>query len=198
MELIWHGHSCFTVRAGGCTVVLDPYSDGSVPGYAPLRLTANRVLCSHGHHDHAGTECVTLTPGGADPFTVMVLDCWHDDQAGALRGPNRIHILQADGMRVAHFGDLGETLSPQQLAAIGHLDAAMIPVGGYYTIDAAQAADLARALDADCIIPMHYRLGAQGYAEIAPLSDFLALLPHRILPGPEIRLPQQGIVVPTL
>lgn len=50
--VVWHGHSCFTLSADGYTLALDPY-DNSLDGYAPLQLSANEVLCSHGHHDHA-------------------------------------------------------------------------------------------------------------------------------------------------
>ena len=52
MELIWNGHSCFTVNTNEGTVVLDPFEDGKVPGYKPLRLKADLVLCSHEHADH--------------------------------------------------------------------------------------------------------------------------------------------------
>ena len=44
MELIWHGHSCFSVTSDGYTVVFDPYADDEVPALGPLRLTANALL----------------------------------------------------------------------------------------------------------------------------------------------------------
>ena len=40
---------------------------------------------------------------------------------------------------MAHLGDLGCELEPEQLEALKGLDALMIPVGGFYTIDAKQA-----------------------------------------------------------
>ena len=61
MKITWHGHSCFSVAADGYTVVFDPYADGSVPGYPPLRLQADAVYCSHGHRDHNAAELVTLS-----------------------------------------------------------------------------------------------------------------------------------------
>lgn len=60
MKLTWLGHSCFIIESQGYRIVLDPYQDGSVPGLAPVRVEADQVLCSHGHGDHCGTECVTL------------------------------------------------------------------------------------------------------------------------------------------
>ena len=38
-----------------------------------------------------------------------------------------------------------------------HLDAILIPVGGYYTIDAAQAKAVVDDLAPRVVIPMHYR-----------------------------------------
>ena len=155
-------------------MVLDPYLDGSVPGLSPIRLTADRVYCSHGHRDHGGTEVVTLT-GKVPTLTVEELHTWHDDQQGAKRGPNVIHILQAEGMRVAHLGDLGCTLEQEQLEKLTGLDALMIPVGGFYTIDAQQAKALVDQIKPRVTIPMHYRSDTFGYDVIGPLEDYLAL-----------------------
>ena len=174
MKLIWNGHSCFTVdTAQGC-VVLDPYQDGSVPGCSPLHLTADLVLCSHEHRDHGAREVVVLT-GHRPALQVETLPTFHDPEQGALRGSNTIHILSAEGMRLAHLGDLGCSLSPEQMDRLRGLDALLIPVGGFYTIDAAQAQALVQALAPRVVVPMHYRSPAFGYEVIAPVEDFLAL-----------------------
>lgn len=84
--VVWHGHSCFTLSADGYTLALDPY-DNSLDGYAPLQLSANEVLCSHGHHDHAWLPAVTLldTPASS-PFQVRAIRTWHDDCQGSPTG----------------------------------------------------------------------------------------------------------------
>ena len=174
MKLIWNGHSCFTLETTAGTVVVDPYLDGSVPGLAPLRLTADAVYCSHDHRDHGGTQVVALT-GKESRVEVEELHTWHDDQQGAKRGPNVIHIFQAEGLRVAHLGDLGCALEPEQLEALKHLDALLIPVGGFYTIDARQAKALVDQLSPRVTVPMHYRGESFGYDVIGPLEDYLAL-----------------------
>jgi L-ascorbate metabolism protein UlaG (beta-lactamase superfamily) len=51
----------------------------------------------------------------------------------------------------------------------------MIPVGGYYTIDAAAAKRVADAVGAAVTIPMHYRGEGFGFDVIAPVTDFAAL-----------------------
>ena len=174
MKLIWHGHSCFTLETSQGTVVFDPYADGSVPGLPPLDLQADLVLCSHEHHDHNARSNVHLS-GRAPSFQVERLDTFHDPEQGALRGPNTIHMISADGLRVAHLGDLGCALTPEQLERLQGLDAVLIPVGGYYTIDAAQADEIARQLQSRVVVPMHYRGEGFGYDVIAPLDRFLAL-----------------------
>ena len=67
-------------------------------------------------------------------------------QGAALRGKNTFFIVEAEGLRVGHAGDLGHLPTRAQAAQIGRLDLLMLPVGGYYTIDAAQAMDVCRLL----------------------------------------------------
>ena len=78
-------------------------------------------------------------------------------------------------MRIAHLGDLGHTLDPETAAKLKPLDVLMIPVGGYYTICPQQAKEIAIALDAKTIIPMHYRGAGTELENVAYVDDFLAL-----------------------
>lgn len=174
MIIQWLGHSCFAVEADNYRIILDPYMDGKVPGLRPLRLTAQAVYCSHGHGDHNYVEAVKITDSGKpSPFTVRTVASDHDDKGGSLRGPNTIHILEAEGLRAVHLGDLGAMLTPQQVAEIGTVDVLMIPVGGFYTIDALTAHDNIRTLSPTVAIPMHYRSDAFGFDNIDTLDAFL-------------------------
>lgn len=174
MMLKWLGHSCFFVETEQGSVVFDPYCDDYVPGYTRVRVTADAVYCSHDHRDHSSAGSVTLS---GKPFAgaIETVDVFHDDRQGSLRGTNRIHILHAEGMRVAHLGDLGHMPSDEALEALRGVDALLIPVGGYYTIDAATAKTLADASGARVVFPMHYRLGELGYDVIAELGDYTSL-----------------------
>ena len=125
MKLIWHGHSCFSVETSSGSVVFDPYIDGMVPGLAPLSLTADAVFCSHGHDDHNAVDKVALS-GRAIGCSVEAFSCYHDDKLGLLRGKNTVHILSADGMRVAHLGDLGHMPGKKLLSALRGVDALLI------------------------------------------------------------------------
>ena len=176
LELRWNGHACFSLTCRGYTVVFDPYEDNYVPGFGPLDLEADLVLCSHGHGDHSAAHVVKLRQGGTNPFTITEIHTFHDPQGGALRGENTIRILEVGGLKAAHFGDLGCELTPTQLAELQGLDIAMIPVGGFYTIGPEEAKALVDKLEARVVVPMHYRMGDVGLPAIRELDDFLALV----------------------
>ena len=175
MKITWIGHSCFRVETKDWSLVLDPYADGSVPGYRPVRERANQVLCSHEHGDHNARSCVTVVPPaeGAVPLQVTDLPSYHDDVKGAKRGPNTIRLISDGVHRIAHLGDLGCEPEPEQMEALTGLDLLMIPVGGFFTIDAAQAAGLVRELKPKRVIPMHYRSAEGGYDVISTVEPFL-------------------------
>ena len=174
ITLTYHGHACFTIEAGGYRIVTDPY-DGHVPGYAPLELTANAVYCSHGHMDHAYVDAVTVEDGPENPFTVREIESDHDPEGGSLRGKTFLRVFEAEGLRVVHMGDIGRMLNEQELALVAGADVMMIPVGGFYTVDAAGAEQILKAAQPKVVIPMHYRKGPRGFDVIGTLEDFLPL-----------------------
>ena len=183
MLIFHHGHSEFLLElADGYRILTDPF-DAHV-GYPMRRVRCDAVTVSHAHGDHsevgkaenytalvehAGTT--VLAPG----VVVKGIESWHDDQQGALRGPNRIYILEADGLRIAHLGDLGAWDDALAERLTG-LDILLIPVGGYYTIDARSAAALCHRVQPRMIIPMHYRTQANADWPIAPVEDFLSAM----------------------
>ena len=175
IQLTWMGHSCFLASYEGYTLVLDPFSHNTVPGLSPLSIQGNQVLCSHLHHDHHGVETVSLLSGQKNPFQIEAIPTFHDPEQGALRGTNTIHIFSAGGIRIAHLGDLGCDLSQEQMQKLQGLTALLVPVGGFYTINAQQANHLAEALSPTVIIPMHYRSDTFGYDCIGTLEEFLSL-----------------------
>ena len=173
MKIEYLGHACF--RLGDCLVV-DPYKDGSVPGLPDLSVSGVKVICSHGHADHSGVECVELVPGECE-FGIVEVPSFHDDVQGALRGPNTIFVISSreTGEKLVHLGDLGHFPDDSQLAAISDADYLLIPVGGYYTIDAEMAVKICEAARPKCIIPMHYRTAKSGYPELATVDEFVKL-----------------------
>ena len=200
MKLTWLGHACFLLEEDGYRIVLDPYT--GVAGYPPLHIQAHAVFCSHGHFDHHATDCVELLPERESPFTVREVETFHDDRGGALRGTNTVRIFTAGGLSVAHLGDLGHQLTAEQAAAIGPVDAVLVPVGGVYTVDAAGAKAVCDALHPRCVVPMHYHHAPYGLTEVDSVEPFLELWPaeavHR-LHGAAFELTKQtaGVMVPS-
>jgi len=173
LELRWLGHACFELKYKDFTVVFDPFQDNYVRGFGALDVAADLVLCSHFHNDHGAAHVVRPLEGHENPFRVTGIQTFHDPEQGALRGENVIHLLEADGFRVAHLGDIGCELTPEQLDQLQDLDVVMIPVGGFYTIGPDEAWDLIEAIQPRVIIPMHYRMGDIGLEAVAELNDFL-------------------------
>ena len=171
MKIEYLAHSCFRLDE---SLVIDPYKDGSVPGLPPLRTTAQKVICTHGHADHSGVECVEVVPGDAG-FEIEEVPSFHDDAGGTLRGPNTIFVISKNGEKLVHLGDLGHFPNEEQLAKITGADYLLVPVGGYYTIDAEMAARICEAAKPKWIIPMHYRTASSGYSEIAAVDEFVKL-----------------------
>ena len=175
MRITYYGHSCFTLESQGFRIVVDPYRD-YVPGYRKLDLEADVAYCSHGHDDHCWVQDVTMRENGAeDPFKVSEIAGFHDDVRGAKRGPNIMRVFEAEGLKVAHLGDIGCLPPHEDLEKLKGLDACLVPVGGFYTIDAKQAKELMDLIQPRVVIPMHYRLGKFGFAEIGELKTFTDL-----------------------
>lgn len=174
MRITWIGHSCFKIEKDGYRIIIDPYKDGSVPGLLPVRETAEMVICTHEHGDHSGRENVTLAEKPASPFTVTKLHTCHDDVQGTQRGMTDIIILDDGDKRLVHLGDLGCDPGEDILEQIKTPDVLLIPVEGFYTIDAEQAAELAGKIKPRITIPMHYRddKAGFGYGEIETVKRF--------------------------
>jgi L-ascorbate metabolism protein UlaG (beta-lactamase superfamily) len=195
MHIEWYGQSAFALRGDEVTVAIDPFGDMSLLterrgwtwDYPPISgLEAQLLLVTHEHRDHNAAEVV-----GGDPAVlrstagtlespigeVVAIASEHDEAAGTQRGPNTIFAFTLDGVRVAHFGDFGQTaLRDEQAAALGSVDLLFLPIGAGPTIGAAQAAEIAERAGARWIVPMHYRTERIGFLE--PPDDFLGRYAH--------------------
>lgn len=164
MKLKWLGHSCFMLTANnGIKVLMDPFSEGW--GYKAPSVEADIVTVSHQHQDHNNTRAVkgpfTLIdkPGSYDKNGVDIIGIAtaHDSAGGAQRGKNIVFKVTMDGVNVCHCGDLGHLLTPEQIRHIGKVDVLLIPVGGFFTIDANTSAKVVGQLSPAATIPMHYK-----------------------------------------
>jgi len=194
MRVDWYGQAAFHLSGRDGTVFIDPIGDTS--GLAsrgltldypkPEGVTAELVLITHEHADHNGVETI-----GGDPRVlrstagrlespigeVVAIASEHDEAAGTQRGPNTIFVFSLDGVRVAHFGDFGQTdLRDEQAAAIGQVDLVFLPVGAGPTIGPDQASAIVERLSPHWVVPMHYRTHRISFLE--PADPFLERMSH--------------------
>lgn len=198
MEITWLGHSCFRLKGSEATVLTDPYRPGY--GYDLGKPTANIVTVSHQHADHNYVQAVSGArvisgPGEYEFGNVLVigLATFHDDAAGEKRGKNTVYLIEMDDITICHLGDLGHLLTSEQAAGLGNIDVLLVPVGGVYTIDASQAAKVARQLEPKFVIPMHYKTPAEK-AAIEPVDRFLKELGvGQLEPGPKLSVTKSNL-----
>jgi L-ascorbate metabolism protein UlaG (beta-lactamase superfamily) len=145
MHIEWYGQSAFRLQSNGTTVFIDPFGDMSMARERGLRwdypaiedVAADLLLVTHEHGDHNAVEAI-----GGDPVVirstagthaspigdVIGIASEHDAVAGTERGPNTIYVFDLGGLRLAHFGDFGQSvLREEQAKAIGTVDLAFLP-----------------------------------------------------------------------
>jgi L-ascorbate metabolism protein UlaG (beta-lactamase superfamily) len=178
IDISWLGHSCFTVKGKGVTLLTDPY-DESI-GYSLGSPKANIVTSSHPHPGHGSIKAVSGEPkavhgpGEYEVSGVFITGTptFHDAEGGRERGKNTVFLIEMEDVRLCHLGDLGHPLSTGQVEEIGEVDVLMVPVGGVSTIDAGVAAEVVRLLQPGIVVPMHYHTDVLRF-QLDPLDRFL-------------------------
>jgi L-ascorbate metabolism protein UlaG (beta-lactamase superfamily) len=178
MKVKWLGHASFLFTSQtGLKIITDPYSIGSGLSYGAIEETADIVTISHDHFDHNNVAAVKGKPevvkgaGKVKGIEFKAIPCYHDQSKGKERGNNTILCFTLDRLRICHLGDLGHPLSPQQIAEIGEVDLLLIPVGGFFTINASVATQICQGLKPKVTIPMHFKTPKCGFP-ISGVEDF--------------------------
>jgi L-ascorbate metabolism protein UlaG (beta-lactamase superfamily) len=169
----WLGHAGFRVD-GSKTVYFDPFNIAGGP-------TADLILVSHTHYDHfspddikkiSSDDTTLVISSDADPefpknvikvkpkdtaevsgLLVEAVPSYNKDKAFHPRVNDWVgYILTIDGIRIYHTGDSDAIDEMRDITA----DVVLIPVGGTYTMDAAQAAAAVKAMNVTHAIPMHW------------------------------------------
>lgn len=184
MDIFPLGHASFKIRGKTVTIVTDPYLPDMVGLKFPKNVEADIVTVSHEHRDHdavdqiGGSPYIVRGPGEYEIKGAHIrgTPSFHDAERGAKRGRNTMYHIELDGVRLAHLGDLGHTLSAGDVEELGDVDILFIPVGGVFTIHAKQAVEIVNEIEPSIVIPMHYNrpgLNPKNFSELVPVSDFL-------------------------
>lgn len=134
------------------------------------------LLTTHGHSDHYNKGFIDSFPGqkltveagelSAEDVEIVSIPSAHNvsDKLPEKGASNYIFIVDVAGLRVAHFGDIGQAeLTEDQLAALGEVDIAIMQfVNSYSAMDLKnmKGFNLMDQVQPRLIIPTHFSLSA--------------------------------------
>lgn len=164
MEITYLGHSCFKLRGRIATLITDPF-DPEMTGRKFPKTESDIVTVSHHHQDHnytKGVEGDNVIVDGVGEYeikgvSIVGVATYHDNSKGSERGKNTVYKIVMDGIAIVHCGDLGHKLEDSQKEILAGCDVLLVPVGGTYTINHEQAAEIVSQLEPSIVIPMHYK-----------------------------------------
>ncbi|MBI1831963.1 MAG: MBL fold metallo-hydrolase [Planctomycetes bacterium] len=206
VKIEYWGQSFYILTTSkGVRVAFDPHA---IPAYfrrpdvieEDELKTADIVTISHNHNDHIRTQIFKKNQNGIEVIRGLkgqnikadwnifektvgdikfrTVPTYHDGMEGLERGKNAVFVLEVDGWRIVHLGDLGHLLTPKQLKMIGPVDVLMIPVGGIYTLNGSEAAKVVEQLrPKEYIFPMHY--GTKIFEDILSAEEFLDIFERK-------------------
>ena len=207
MKITFLGHACFLIDTGSEKLLTDPYLTGAgVSPISADRVQADYILVSHGHGDHVGDAAAIAKRTGAklvctidlyehifakDKLPVIPGNVGGTAQCGSamVKTVSAIHgsgvpgglatgfLISAGGKTVYFAGDTALTADMALYKEDG-VDAALLPIGGVFTMDPHDALRAAVMTGAKLVVPMHYntfpgiRQDASAFAEACKGKGF--------------------------
>ncbi|MDP6633690.1 MAG: MBL fold metallo-hydrolase [Phycisphaerae bacterium] len=207
VTITWIHHASFRIAGLGQVIYIDPWKIPSAPADADI------VLVSHDHFDHCSAEDIekvsgantvlattrdvaaklgfgqVIAPGdelqidGTSIQAVMAYNIakdFHPKESGWIGA-----VITLDGRRIYYAGDTD--LIPE-MSFLTSIDLALLPVGGTYTLDAAEAARACDAIAPAAALPYHWGdiVGSEGDAEAFAKSA--PCRTHVLQPGQSLEL----------
>lgn len=179
LSIKWLGHASFQIRAKGKTIYVDPYK-GEYSEKADLILATHSHLdhCDASKIETARradtviiapVDCVskiggsvrTLKPGeeaSIGGIRVRAVEAYNYKRFRSPgtpfhpKGTGVGYLIMAEGKTIYHAGDTDFIPEMRQL---GHVDVALLPSGGTYTMDNVEAFEAALAINPKIAMPMH-------------------------------------------
>jgi len=176
VEIMWVGHASFRLGGQDGVVYIDPWKIS-----ADLGGDGNVVIVSHDHYDHCSPDdvgrvsapgativtppdtagkfpaAVPLAPGRsatAGGIAIEAVPAYNVDKQFHPRANGWIGVVVAlDNTRIYYAGDTDLIDEMSDLEAI---DVALLPVGGTYTMTAAEAAQACERIGCKTAVPYHW------------------------------------------
>ena len=160
-ELRWYGHTCFRIKAKEATILMDPVDRST--GYGMGKQSADIVTLSN---DPKGRNLGALRPeyqtidgpGEYEMHDVFITGArtYQDNVKGADQGYNTVYVVEAEGLKIGHLGNVGHALTESQAEPLEDIDILLVPVGGESGFSYDQAVDLVTKVEPKVVIPMRY------------------------------------------
>ena len=184
MRIKWFAHAAFLLEGSGLRIITDPYTPHKA-GFAPITDEADLVLRSSDDdsaHANVGMiagnpRVVTATKIPRDGLTVRGLHVkpipTKESMIHKLEPrDNAMYCFTLDGVRMAHFGDVGNPLEDWQLEQLAGVEVVFAPTGGPPTIELADLYAALEVLKPRLTIPMHYQLPGCKFPRMLAVTDF--------------------------
>ena len=185
MSITYLGHSAFEIKIGDKKILIDPFLV-KMPNYDCSDVTDIFVTHGHGDHLCSAIEiskktvatitavfelanyCATkgaqvngINLGAWLDFgwgKVIAVPAFHSSSTpeGIYAGCPCGYVFDINGKVIYHAGDTCLNAEMKIIGEVYKPDIAMLPIGGYYTMDTEQAVLASEWLNSANIIPMHY------------------------------------------
>lgn len=166
IEIEYKGGNALTISTKKAAVIADPKA--SLVGGKDLAVKDAVQLLTEARFgvDPSGAILTIEGPGeyGVADFDIKGIVAQRHLDAETVPMASTVYRIEVDGMRIALFGNIADTLSDDQMEEIGLVDIVIIPVGGGgYTLDPVAAAKLVRSGEPKVVIPVHYNESGLSY-----------------------------------
>ena len=178
MDIIPLGHSSFKLKGKTVTLVTDPFNSTVTGIKFPKHTVCDIVTVSHAHEDHNDVSQLDGDPfvvQGAGEYDIKGVDIigFTTEHGGDKPVKNTVYRIEMEDLNIVHLGDVGRVLTAAEIDLLDGVDILFVPVGGTYTIDAAQAKKIIAEIEPKIVIPMHYDRSGIAFKDLAPVSAFL-------------------------
>jgi L-ascorbate metabolism protein UlaG (beta-lactamase superfamily) len=208
VSIKWLGHSSFRIAYEDTIIYIDPWKVKGSPH------DANAVLVSHSHFDHYSSEDIAKV-SGPDTKLLGPGDVVSEESKGetilpglrveladvsvigvpAYNTNKKFHpqsqkwlgfVVEIGGKRIYYAGDSDATPEMKNLTGI---DVAILPIGGTYTMNAAEAAEVVNQMKPRLAIPCHWGDVVGGRSDADRFAKLAACEVKILSPGETVSIP---------